>query len=57
METTEYKGYSIKPIYQSADGRGNHDYFISNAENPTGVVRMRTTLKKIMSLIVTGKQA
>lgn len=61
METKEwgitlYKGFRIKEIDQSADGRGRHDYFISWDENPQGVVRMTTTVKKIQEQIdLTGK--
>lgn len=51
----QYKGYTIEQIYQSADGRGNHDYFISSSDNPQGVVRMGTTLKKVKALIDDGK--
>lgn len=46
--TTRYKGHTIKQIYQSADGCGNHDYFISGGNLPaSGEVRMRTTVTKI----------
>lgn len=56
METKEwgitlYKGFRIKEIDQSADGRGRHDYFISWPANPKGVVRMQTTLPKIKEQI------
>lgn len=43
-----YKDYKIKQIYQSADGRGNHDYFISGGKLPaSGEVKMATTVTKI----------
>lgn len=49
---TLYKGYKIKEIYQSADGRGNYDYFISTDKNPQGEVKMNTTLTKVKIYIV-----
>jgi hypothetical protein len=50
---TEYKGFKIKEIYQSADGRGNMDYFIMPAINKAvfmpekGECKMATSLRKI----------
>lgn len=55
--TTEYKGFKIKEIYQSSDGRGNNDYFIMPAIThgvfmpETGEVKMKTNLKKIFAVI------
>ncbi|MFN7273841.1 MAG: hypothetical protein ACK5VF_02025 [Bacteroidota bacterium] len=51
METYTYKVFTIKEIYQSADGRGNYDYFISSESNPQGYVKMKTTLTKIKLFI------
>lgn len=61
METKEwgitlYKGFRIKEIDQSADGRGRHDYAISHETITGSWVRMRTTVKKIQDQIdLTGK--
>lgn len=46
-----YKGFKIEQIYQSADGRGNYDYFISCDSNPQGYVKMKTNLKRLYLFI------
>jgi hypothetical protein len=51
METYTYKVFTIKEIYQSADGRGNYDYFISSESNPQVYVKIKTTLTKIKLFI------
>jgi hypothetical protein len=49
----EYKGFSIKEIYQSADGRGNLDYFVSGPDFVQSAVKMKTTLSKVKLYIDT----
>jgi hypothetical protein len=49
----EYKGFTIKEIYQSADGRGNYDYFVSSPDFVQGAVKMKTTLSKVKLYIDT----
>lgn len=51
IELESYKGFKIERIYQSADGRGNHDYFISSESNPQGYVKMGTTETKLKKFI------
>lgn len=52
METHIYKGFKIKEIYQSADGKGNLDYAIGASDIfPHGHVKMRTTLNKVKNFI------
>lgn len=48
-----YKGFTIKEIYQSADGKGNHDYFIYSDDLPLGEVKMGISFKKLMEYIDT----
>lgn len=50
---TEYKGFTIAEIYQSADGKGNHDYLISSESNPQGEVKMATNIKRLKEYIDT----
>lgn len=57
MRFMKYKGFTITEIYQSADGKGNHDYSIVPAIRKDifiperGEVKMKTTVEKIKSLI------
>lgn len=46
-----YKGFTIKEIYQSADGKGNHDYFIYSDDLPLGEVKMATNMKNLKEYI------
>lgn len=52
-ELIQYREYTIKEIYQSADGRGNLDYFIKGECYPHGHVMMKTTLKKVKAFLDT----
>jgi hypothetical protein len=52
-EPIKYREYTIREIYQSADGRGNMDYSIKGDCYPHGHVIMRTTLKKVKAFLDT----
>lgn len=41
----------IEELYQTSDGRGRHDYFVSTRENPTGKVVQKKFIEEVMAEI------